>query len=332
MHFSKLSLGSGSVDLIAIPAWMIFLKCRKALWEGKRGFDALSVVRKYTLLRAVFPLPTQSPSGTRSPAGVWERPLEEGTPMYGSVHRTKAVFGLASTVLATTVAQEVLYHRVRSFSFPGSTTVCPRCVWIALKSFQGLTRVSPKCPACWQATWSWPKVHDVTTRGWVIVLLALVRGSPKWAPRGQHREANRMHPLCMGVVGSLHDVSITPIFCYLGVVGSLHNVSIKPMFCYLGVVGSSHNVSIKPMFCYLGVAGPLHNLSITPIFCCLGVVGSSHNVWITPIFCYLGVAGPLHNLSITHSVVWVWWITTSICYPYATAFLVICLFLTVTLG
>ena len=37
---------------------------------------------------------------------------------------------------------------VYSFSFPESTPVCPRCVRIALTSFQGLTRVSPQCPAC----------------------------------------------------------------------------------------------------------------------------------------------------------------------------------------
>ena len=33
-------------------------------------------------------------------------------------------------------------------SFPWSSPVCPRYVRIALKSFQGLTLVSPKCPAC----------------------------------------------------------------------------------------------------------------------------------------------------------------------------------------
>ena len=74
---------------------------------------------------------------------------------------------------------------VRSFSFPGSTPVCPRCVRIALTSFQGLTRVSHQCPACGVC-------HLGVTRGaWrhnerasVIVRLALVRGSPEWAPRG----------------------------------------------------------------------------------------------------------------------------------------------------
>ena len=84
---------------------------------------------------------------------------------------------------------------VRSISFPGSTLVCPRCVRIALMSFQGLTRLSPKCLACGMVTWGWPEVHDVTTRGQVIVRLALVRGSPVWAPQSRHGEANRMHPL-----------------------------------------------------------------------------------------------------------------------------------------
>ena len=37
---------------------------------------------------------------------------------------------------------------VRSFSFPGSTPVCPWCVRKALTSFQGFTRGSPQCPAC----------------------------------------------------------------------------------------------------------------------------------------------------------------------------------------
>ena len=34
------------------------------------------------------------------------------------------------------------------YSYPGSTPVCPRYFQIALTSFQGLTRVSPNCPAC----------------------------------------------------------------------------------------------------------------------------------------------------------------------------------------
>ena len=38
---------------------------------------------------------------------------------------------------------------VRSFSLPGSTpVVCPPYVRIASTSIQGLTRVSPQCPAC----------------------------------------------------------------------------------------------------------------------------------------------------------------------------------------
>ena len=39
-------------------------------------------------------------------------------------------------------------QRVRSISFPGSTPVCPMYIQIALTSFQVLTLVSPKCPAC----------------------------------------------------------------------------------------------------------------------------------------------------------------------------------------
>ena len=80
---------------------------------------------------------------------------------------------------------------VHSISFPGSTPVCPQYVLIALTSFEGLTRISPKCSACGTGHWGRPEVHDVTTRGWVIVRLALVRGSPKWAPRGRHGEANQ---------------------------------------------------------------------------------------------------------------------------------------------
>ena len=59
----------------------------------------------------------------------------------------------------------------------------PRYVRIALTSFQGLTRVSPKPSSLLveRVTWGWPAVHDVTTRGWVIVRLALVRSSPEWA-------------------------------------------------------------------------------------------------------------------------------------------------------
>ena len=38
-------------------------------------------------------------------------------------------------------------HRVRLFGFHGSTPVFPRCLRIALTSFQGLTRVSLQCPA-----------------------------------------------------------------------------------------------------------------------------------------------------------------------------------------
>ena len=37
---------------------------------------------------------------------------------------------------------------VQSISFPESTPTCPRYNQIALTSIQGLTRVSPQCPAC----------------------------------------------------------------------------------------------------------------------------------------------------------------------------------------
>ena len=69
----------------------------------------------------------------------------------------------------------------------------PRCApgTKALTSFQWLTRVSPHCG---MGHWGWPEVHDITTRGFVIVRLALVRGSTEWALRGRHGEANRTHP------------------------------------------------------------------------------------------------------------------------------------------
>ena len=46
--------------------------------------------------------------------------------------------------------EPVEWYRVRSIGFRGSAPVCPRYVRIALAltSLQGLTRVSPKCPAC----------------------------------------------------------------------------------------------------------------------------------------------------------------------------------------
>ena len=85
-------------------------------------------------------------------------------------------------------------QRKRSFSFPGSTPVCPRCVRIALTSFQGLTRVSPQCPACGVGhLGAGPRCMTSLRERWVIVRLALVRGSPEWAPRGRPREANRTH-------------------------------------------------------------------------------------------------------------------------------------------
>ena len=85
-------------------------------------------------------------------------------------------------------------YRVRSMSFPGSTLVCPGMyVQIALTSFQGPTRVSPNCPVCGTGHLGlapgayWPLVHDVTTRGRVIVRLALVRGS---ARSNEHRRVD----------------------------------------------------------------------------------------------------------------------------------------------
>ena len=74
-------------------------------------------------------------------------------------------------------------------------TPCNGWVRIALTSFQGLTWVSPQCPACGmghlglaQGAWRHHK------RASVMVRLALAKGSPKWAPRCLHEEANRTHP------------------------------------------------------------------------------------------------------------------------------------------
>ena len=71
----------------------------------------------------------------------------------------------------------------------------PRYVRIALTAFQGLTRVSPKCPACGtghlglaQCAWC----HHVRASDRFNVV---VRGSPEWTSRGRHREANRTHPM-----------------------------------------------------------------------------------------------------------------------------------------
>ena len=56
----------------------------------------------------------------------------------------------------------------------------PRCVRIALTSFQGLTHVSPQCPACGVGhlgagtRWTTP-----LRERWVVVRLTLVRGSPE---------------------------------------------------------------------------------------------------------------------------------------------------------
>ena len=86
--------------------------------------------------------------------------------------------------------------RVRSISFPptGRPRSAPVHSNIALTSFHGLTRVSPQCPACGVGHFG------VTRDAWrhrerasVIVRLALVRGSPEWAPRGWPGGAKRTH-------------------------------------------------------------------------------------------------------------------------------------------
>ena len=69
-------------------------------------------------------------------------------------------------------------------------------VQIALTSFQGLNGWAVRALLVEWVTWGWHEVHDVTTRGRVIIQLALLfRGSPEWALRGRHREANRAHPI-----------------------------------------------------------------------------------------------------------------------------------------
>ena len=97
------------------------------------------------------------------------------------------VIGMLVRILDITLVSlsKILYYgcvRLASLGRPG----LPRYVRIALT---GLTRVSPQCPACGVG-------HLGVTRGaWryherasVIVRLALVRGSPEWAPRGRPRE------------------------------------------------------------------------------------------------------------------------------------------------
>ena len=121
---------------------------------------------------------------------------------------------IATQELVTYRPTQMMYknHWVRSFSFPGSTPVCPRCVRIALTSFQGLTRVGPQWPACavgqlW-VTWAARRYHE---RPSVIIRLALVRGSPEWAPRGRPWEANPTHPLKTVYKSPLSPVSDTLI-------------------------------------------------------------------------------------------------------------------------
>ena len=90
---------------------------------------------------------------------------------------------------------------VKSLSYIGCVRLAslgrPRCVRIALASFQGLTRVSPQCLACevghlgvTRCAWRYHK------RVSMIARLSLVRGSPEWAPGDRPREANRTHPMC----------------------------------------------------------------------------------------------------------------------------------------
>ena len=63
-------------------------------------------------------------------------------------------------------------------------------------TFEKLWRQPPSALLVERVTWGWPQVHDVTTRGWVVVSISsFVRGSPEWAPQGRHREANRTHTI-----------------------------------------------------------------------------------------------------------------------------------------
>ena len=82
---------------------------------------------------------------------------------------------------------------VRSFSFPGSTPVCPKCVRIAWRHSRGFIQVSPQCPACGVGhlgvTWGAWRHNE---RASVIVQIALVRGSPECAPQGRHRHPGKL--------------------------------------------------------------------------------------------------------------------------------------------
>ena len=58
------------------------------------------------------------------------------------------------------------------------------------------TWVSPRCPAFGVGhLGAGPRCMTSIRQRWVIVRLALVRGSPEWAPRGRPREAKRTHPV-----------------------------------------------------------------------------------------------------------------------------------------
>ena len=68
----------------------------------------------------------------------------------------------------------------------------------------------PQCPACGVGhTWG----MSLRER-WVIVRLALVKGSPKWAPQGRPREAYRTHPMLYTMLVSLYQVSFYANNCF----------------------------------------------------------------------------------------------------------------------
>ena len=55
---------------------------------------------------------------------------------------------------------------------------------------------TPQCPACGVGhLGAGPRCMTSIRQRWVIVRLALVRGSPEWAPRSIPREAKRTHPM-----------------------------------------------------------------------------------------------------------------------------------------
>ena len=78
---------------------------------------------------------------------------------------------------------------VRAISFPGSSPICSRCVR-ALTTFQGLTRVSVKWPACGMGLFgAGPRCMMSPQEGEWLFDLALVKGSPEWSPRGRQSKA-----------------------------------------------------------------------------------------------------------------------------------------------